>query len=252
MIVSLYGCTSSDKKDTAGMQGVYDMQSVVVNDGTKDTSYANLNQLKIYTDDFMMYGTFNPKTSSAGFGIGSYTFNNGKVVEHVIFSATDSDKVADFTLDITKTPKGYTQIFDIKGTGEKKYKVTEEYSAIGKQVTSPLDGAWQLSKSFKVKGKDTTTSKLTQFKTYYHNHFIWGQYYTDTVTHKTMHTVGYGTFETTTNNKLKETIQNSSFAWMMGKSFEVNFEMNGKDEFTQTIIDTAGVKNMEIFRRLKK
>ena len=81
---SFYPITTAD---TMNMPGVYNMRSQSVTDGTQTQNYPS-KQLKIYTDRFMMYANVNPQDSSASFGIGTYTEDGNKVIEHVMYSAS--------------------------------------------------------------------------------------------------------------------------------------------------------------------
>ncbi|MEO6328150.1 MAG: hypothetical protein ABIO55_04425 [Ginsengibacter sp.] len=51
-------CNSSDKKkENVNIQGAYKMLFQSVNDGKKDTTYTSLQQMKIYTDKYMLNRT---------------------------------------------------------------------------------------------------------------------------------------------------------------------------------------------------
>ncbi|MEP7107520.1 MAG: hypothetical protein ABI760_06045 [Ferruginibacter sp.] len=254
VLLTFLSCNNAEKKETMSMPGAYNMLSQSWNDGKTDTTYTTLKQLKIYTDDFMMYGKVNPADSVSSFGIGSYSADTGVVVEKAIYSASDtsaSDVVANYTLLIEKTPKGYKQVIpEIVSQGQ-KIKLTEDYEADGTVTKSPLDGAWKEIKYYTIKGKDTVINKAVQYKTYYAGHFIFGHTYLDST--GKLHTgMGYGTFEMNGTNKVKENVSASTYYQIRGKSFDIDIEMNGTDEFKQIITNTDGTKDVEVYQRLKK
>ena len=253
-LLALTGCTNSDKKEAMSMPGAYTMLSQSANDGKKDTTYTNLKQLKIYTADYMMYANVDPADSVSSFGIGTYTANDDSITEHVVYNASDTsanDKPADFALVIEKTAKGYKQVIPEIQMGTQKIKLTEEYETSGTAVTSPLDGAWKETKGYDIKGKDTTATKVTQYKTYYAGYFMFGHTYKDS-TGKVHTGTGYGTFAMNGANKVKENVTASAYSQIRGKSFDIDIEMNGADAVKQTITDADGSKAIEFYQRLKK
>ena len=236
------------------MPGAYAMLSQSVNDGKKDTTYTTLKQLKIYTGDYMMYANVNPADSVSGFGIGTYSINADSVTENVVYNASDTSansSPASFSLLIEKTTRGYKQIIPEIKMGDQKLKLTEEYETAGTAAKSALDGAWTETKAYTIKGKDTVANKAVQYKTYYAGHFIFGHTYADST--KKSHTgIGYGTFEMNGTNKVKENVIASTYSQIRGKSFDIDIEMSGTDEFKQIITDPNGDKNVEVYQRLKK
>lgn len=255
VLFALVSCTNTEKKVTQHMPGAYSMLSQSINDGKKDTTYTNMRQLKIYTEDYMMYANINPADSVSGFGIGTYTASDtGTVTENVIYSANDTSANAStnsFTLYIEKTTKGYKQVIPEIGSGEQKFKLTEEYDSVGTPVKSALDGAWKQIKSYGVSGTDTINRTGIQYKTYYAGHFIWGHTYTDS-TNKLHTGMGFGTFAMNGENKVKETVSESTYYEVRGQSVDIDVEMNGADEYKQTITNSKGDKNVEVYQRLKK
>ena len=253
-LLFIIACNSPQKNENISMPGAYKMLSQSVKGPKVDTTYLSLQQLKIYTDDYMMYANINPSDSMSSFGIGTFSAEKDTVTEKVIYSASDSsrnDNGGNFKLVITKTDKGYKQVIpEIESQGQ-KFMLTEEYESAGTAAKSPIDGAWKMSKVFYVKGKDTSTVKATQFKVYYAGHFIWGHSYTDSAQKK--HTgMGFGKFEMNGTNKLKETVAASTYYQIRGQDVELDIEMNGNDEFKQTITNKDGGKSVEIYQRLKK
>ena len=247
-----FGC-KSNVKETPHMPGAYFMISQTINDGKKDTKYTDLKQLKIYTDSFMMYAQVNPGDSVSGFGVGTYTADTGTVFERRIYSAHDTvvGNPATFTLYITNTPTGYTQVIPEISIGSEKSRLTEEYQSVGKTLATPLDGVWKETKFYTVKGKDTTWSKRIQYKAFYAGYFMFGQTVADS-SGKISTGIGFGTFEMNGDNKIKETDLNSTYSIIAGNAFDVDFEMNGADNYLQTIHYPDGSKSVEVYERLTK
>ncbi len=254
VLLGLISCNNADKQENLNMPGAYKMLSQSANDGAKDTTFAGSKQLKIYTEDYMMYANINSPDSVSGFGIGAYNTDSGKVVEHVINIVADSAGNAgtnNFTLMIEKTPKGYKQVIPEMEVGGKKWTLTEAYESVGTAEKSPLDGAWKEIKSYYINGKDTSINTPMQYKTYYAGHFIWGHLYKDS-TNKLLTGIGFGTFTMDAANKVKETLTASTYFQVRGKTVDVAVEINGADEFKQTITSPDGNKQVEVYQRLKK
>ena len=253
LLLLFIGCKSKDKTESTSMPGAYKMLSVSMKSKTVDTTSTSANQLKIYTDDFMMYANINSPDSISGFGIGSYSVNMDTVSEHVIYSANDStsdDTARHYTLHIEKTAKGYIQVIPEMGTGDDKIKLTEDYESVGTATTSALDGAWKLIKRLWIKGADTTVGTPVQYKVYQSGYCIWGNTWTDSLSKK--HTgIGFGTF-TMTGNKVKESMTASTYYDVRGHDFDIDIELNGKDEFTQRMNNADGTKGVEVYMRMKK
>jgi hypothetical protein len=236
------------------MPCAYSMLSQSIYDGKTETSNSARKQLKIYTADYMMYASVNTTDSVSSFGIGSYKANKGTEVENVIYNASDSSSsatAASFTLRIEKTLKGYKQIIPEMAFGDQKIKLTEEYESVGKNITTPLDGAWEQTKAYNITGGVTENRTSKQYKAYYAGHFMFGHTYTDDA-HKLHTGMGYGTFTMAEKNKITENVEASTYYQIRGKSFDIAIEMNGSDEFTQTITETNGDKGVEVYHRLKK
>lgn len=255
VMILAFSCKNKTEKESLDMSGAYTLLYQTINDGTKDSTYSHVKQLKIYTDDYMMYANVNEADSSASFGIGSYGIDSGRVVEYIIYTASDdtiNNETSTFTLDIEKTSKGYKQVIaDIEMQG-KQYKLTEEYDSVGNSVKSPLDGAWKLVETYIIRGNDTIPQDVTEYKVYYGGHFIWGRTGKDSATNKSTTGIGYGAFETPSENKIKEVVTRSSNAPSVGRTFDIDIERKGSDEYTQIIANEAGEKSVELYKRLKK
>jgi len=229
------------------------MTSQTINDGKKDSKYTDLKQLKIYTDSMMMYAQVNPGDSVSGFGVGFYTADTGTVIENNNYSARDTiiNSPATYKLNITTTPDGYTQVIPEIVINSQKSKLTEEYQSVGKAQKAPLDGVWKETDFYIVKGTDTTRSKRTQFKAYYAGYFMYGHTFRDSA-NRNFTGIGFGTFEMNGDNKMKETDLNSTYSIAVGQSFMIDIEMNGTDNYKQTISSPDGSKSVEYYERLKK
>jgi hypothetical protein len=252
VLFAAFGC-KSNVKETPRMAGAYFMISQTVNDGKKDTKDTDLKQLKIYTDSFMMYAQVNPGDSVSGFGVGTYTADTGTVIENSIYSAHDTviTKPGSYTLYITNTPTGYTQVIPEISIASQNSKLTEEYQTVGKAQTTPLDGVWKETKFYTVNGKDTTWGKRIQYKAFYAGYFMFGQTVSDS-SGKVSVGIGFGTFEMNGDNKIKETDLNSTYSIIAGNAFDVSFEMNGADHYSQTINYPDGSKSVESYERMKE
>ena len=254
LLFAVFGCNNKEeKKEAMNMPGAYNMLSQTLNDGKKDREYHNT-QLKIYTGDFMMYAHINSPDSLSGFGIAAYSADTGIITEHTVFHASPAaadSTPATYGLHIETTSKGFKQVIPELQDEGRKIKLTEEYEAVGDTMKTALDGAWKLTASYSIKGTDTAWDKITQYKTYYAGHFIFGHTFTDSAG-KYHSGIGFGTFMMNGPNKVKESITVSTYYEIRGKTVDIDIEMNGADEFKQTITNPGGTKNIELYRRLKK
>jgi len=254
-LLFLISCSQNqgEKKETVIMPGAYMMISQSLKSSTVDTTYHTLQQLKIYTGEYMMFANFYARDSTSGFGIGSYSADKDTVTEKNIYRSSDSvkdDRSTTYTLIITKNDTGYKQIIPEMDLDGQKITTTEDYSSVGTTAKSPLDGVWKEIKTYYVKGKDTTKYNTTQFKAYYGGYYIWGHSYADSV--KKNHTgMGFGKFAINGTNKLKENCITSSYYQVRGQDVDIDFETNGNDEFKQTIKYPNGGQSIEIYQRIK-
>jgi hypothetical protein len=201
-----------------------------------------------------MYAQVNPADSVSAFGVGSYTADTGIVTENVIYSAIDTTYNVThptYKLNITKTPDGYEQLIPEIVINSQKSKLTEVYEAEGTTAKTALDGVWKEINSYSLNGKDTIKNVRTQFKAFYAGYFMFGASFKDSASKD--HTgIGFGTFEMTGDTKMKETDLNSTYSIIAGQSFNIDIEMNGTDNYKQTINNTDGTKSVEFYERLKK
>jgi hypothetical protein len=252
VFLALLSCNS--KKETMLMPGAYNMLSSSTFDGKKDTTYTTLKEFKIYTQDYMMYVNISPRDSVSRFGIGTYSADSGKVIEDIIYGATDStssSNPASFMLLIEKTDKGYKQVIPELVSRGIKYRLTEDYETVSTTAKTPLDGAWKQTKAYRIKGKDTVMQKVIQFKTFFAGHFMFGHTYVDS--NNRQHTgIGYGTFEFNGKDKLKEHVETTTYYQIRGKDIDIDVEMMGQDAYKQTITNADGTKDVEEYQLLKK
>jgi hypothetical protein len=254
LFLAAIGCNNAPEKEALAMSGAYSMLSQSVKGEKVDTSYTSLKQLKIYTDDQMMYANVNPADSVSSFGVGSYSSSMDTITETVLYNASDSsssDSAQSYHLTIQKTEKGYSQVIPEIGMGAQKIKLTEEYETVGTKTTSPLDGLWKMTKGYNVKGTDTSKSDGIQYKIYNAGHFMFGNTWTDST--KKLHTgIGFGTFTMDGTTKVKESVTASTYYQIRGQSFDIEIEMTGTDEFKQTLTSKDGSKIIEYYQRVKK
>src|SRR5687767_12987689 len=89
-LLLLISCDGMNKNDTSDMAGAYSMYRQVINDGTKD-SILDRNQLKIYTDQHIMYASASEADSLANYGVGTYEVKNNKIYEYITFRSSEGN-----------------------------------------------------------------------------------------------------------------------------------------------------------------
>jgi hypothetical protein len=246
----------SCSKTSPDMKGAYKMLSQNMKGDTLDITNNNP-QLKLYTEEYMMWTNYNPADSGSGFGICSYITNGDDVIESAIYSAanaTVSDSTQNYTLAIERTGRGYKQqISSIDQSTGEKWLSTEEYETVSTSKTSPLDGAWVMTNAFYTNDKgETFPIKSTIYRTYYAGNFMFGNTMRDSLNVPTTN-IGFGTFEMNGDSALTETMQTSSYANLVGRKFPIALKWNGPDEFTQTIVGEDGKSSeTETYKRLGK
>jgi hypothetical protein len=240
------------RSQISDMPGAYKLLSKIISIGTTDSVVPDVNQLKIYIEDYFMYaGT---QDSVASFSIGSYTKEGGKLTEHVLFSSSGTSRFepTNLMLDIDKTLQGYKQIF--KDTGPlqgKKFSYMEEYKYVGTKTKCPMDGAWKQLESYGIKNKDTTWDNGINYKICKDGYIIWGDFHRNATTKQLSTFMGFSTFEMK-GNKGTELCINSNYFQNKGKTFTMDIEFRNSNEFKQTITDSlSGIRYVEIFQRLK-
>lgn len=248
----LASCSEAPK--TESIVGVYSMDQAVVSDGTTETvnlaSEGNT-QFKLYTPEAYFF-IYHGKDSSVGFGVGTYTFAAGKIVETNIFNTNTLDSTQVANLDIVQSEKGYTQTIPEFMMNGKKWSLKETYTSIAATGTSALDGVWHQTKSINVTGQDSVVNTYNEYKVFHAGHFMWAAraLENDSSTNYMKH-IGHGTFTLNNNDLTEDLAFSSNMAWVGKYSIPVSF--NGADEFTQTIVDTVNkVTSIKTYKRVSK
>lgn len=240
-------------KESLNMRGAYSMYYQVANDGTQDSLMGN-EQLKLFTDKYVMYAHKRPNDSLAEFGIGTYQIQNGKVIEHMFYTAAGGARQDTFELEINKTGEGYRQVIDFPELQGRRFKLIEDYTTVGKSVTTPIDGAWKQTRMVAISPAGDTAYRNetpTQYKVFQSGHFMWGNTVLDSATQKPVSYFGYGTFDMN-GNQVTEVNTSSSYATeLVGKPMKLNIKLTGKDHYQQTIVGPDGWKQIEYYERLK-
>jgi hypothetical protein len=244
---------STVKKAKGDMQGAYTLLKQVVNDGTKDSTM-QVEQQKIYTRGYMMYAHQLPNDSLAEYGIGTYTIENGKLVEDVFYTSSNGDQKTKVELGIRKTGDGYIQVINFPADSQGvRYTLTEDYKTVSQALSTPLDGAWKQTRStFTPKnGKITGNTSPTQFKVFESGHFIWASTVKDSLTQKPISFFGYGTFGMKGNEVTENNTQTTFAHDLLGKPVTLQIQFTGNDSYTQTIVWPNGDQSVEVYQRLK-
>ncbi|RYZ84829.1 MAG: hypothetical protein EOP04_17220 [Proteobacteria bacterium] len=245
---------SSNTSDSTNieMKGAYAMTKQIGNDGTKDTLLKK-EQLKIYSDHYMMYASPRATDSFGEYVIATYSQNGGQVKEYIFYTSTAGEVKDTALLQISKLPSGYRQVIKYVDSSS-TFILTEDYDKVGKEPTSKLDGAWRLTGDIFINGKgDTTTHrKKTQFKIYQSGYFIWANPNKDPASNNFYSAYGYGTFKMLNDTTTQETNINSTFySQLVGKPVEIQLEFNGTDKYKQTISSGAEGRSVELYEKLK-
>lgn len=244
--------TNVDDNNNLQMKGAYSMLRQVANNGAND-SLMNSEQFKIYTDRYMIY--VHPKAGDtlAEYGVGLYEIKNGKVLEYV-FHNSDSGAVKDtFELNIFKIGNGYKQTIHFTEAEGRRWTLVEDYINVGKDVETPLDGAWKQTKVIRIapNGRRVTQNNPTQFKVFESGHFIWVQTAMDAATNKPVSYYGYGSFDMDGSKKFTEINTSSTFrSDLMGVPVPIQLEFPSKDTYRQTIVYPDGAKMVEEYKKL--
>ena len=251
IVLVLISCNSSSKT-APKMPGAYLMTSQTVNDGTNQTKYTDVKQLKIYTDKYVMYSQVIAADSISSFGVGSYTSDTSGVTENIVYTSRDSsfdDSLRSYKLIIEQNPDGYNQVIPDIMINDTKSQLTEVYQRVGKNQTTPLDGVWKQTKSYDLNGNDTTWFNRTEYKAFNNGYFMFGLTDKDS-SGKISTGIGFGTFSMTDNNQMKETDLNSTYAIIAGQSFMIDVQLNGNDAYRQIITHPDSTKTVEFYQRL--
>jgi hypothetical protein len=243
---------STDDSSNIHMKGAYSMTKQIGNDGTKDTLLKK-EQLKIYSDRYMMYASPRATDSFGEYGIATYSEEGNKVKEYIFYTSTAGEVKDTALLEISKLPAGYKQVIkyvDSNGT----FILTEEYDKVGKEPATKLDGAWRQTKDIFVDKKGDTTRNITktQFKIYESGYFIWANPNKDPASNNFYSAYGYGTYKMLNDTTSQETNINSTFySQLVGKPVDITINFDGNDKYKQTIYGPNGEKSVELYQRLK-
>ena len=261
LVICFIACQDSSDSNTANntndsskvyMKGAYSMTKQIGNDGTKDTLLKK-EQLKIYSDHYMMYASPRATDSFGEYGIATYSEEDDKVKEYIFYTSTAGEVKDTAVLEITKLPNGYKQVIkyvDSNGT----FTLTEEYDKVGKEPSTKLDGAWRQTRDIFVdkKGDTTRNTTKTQFKIYEAGYFIWANPNKDPASNNFYSAYGYGTYKMLNDTTSQETNINSTFySQLVGKPVNIAIVFDGNDKYKQTIYGPNGEKSVELYQRLK-
>lgn len=244
--------SSTSDSTNIEMKGAYSMTKQIGNDGTKDTLLKK-EQLKIYSDRYMMWASPRATDSFGEYGIATYSMEGDKVKEYVFYTSTAGEVKDTAELEIAKLPNGYRQVIRFIDSSS-TFILTEDYDKVGKEPDTRLDGAWELTGDIFIDGKgDTITNhKKTQFKIYQSGYFIWANPNKDPSSNNFYSAYGYGTYKMLNDTTSQETNINSTFySLLVGKPVEVHIEFVGTDKYKQTISSGAEGRSVEIYQRLK-
>jgi hypothetical protein len=250
--ISMLLIVSCKNQTNVDMVGAYSLNTQVLNDGSKD-SVIDRKQLKIYTNGYFMYASPNVTDSFANFGIGKYIVRGDKLHEYRFYTAEAGDKQDSFTVTINDNSDGYQQVIDAIHISGKDYKLTESYESVSTEAKSPLDGAWKQVRNIYINknGDSSVNNNPLEYKVFQSGYFIWAITVQDSTKRRTS-VFGYGPFEMIGNNKMKETVANTTFvSGLLGKTYEVDLEFPSADMYRQTITFANGDKSVEVYERLK-
>jgi hypothetical protein len=250
--LAIISCKNSTS--VINMNGAYSMIKQNFKGYKIDTTSAENRQLKIYIDSIMMYALVNPSQDVSAFAIGNFAINSGKLIENIIYNATENLQSTDIlsdTVSITKNDTGYVQEMSKILSDKGQIKITETYRSTAANATSLLDGIWKQVSSYALHGNDTITHKDIEYKAFYAGNFAYGDYYTDSLQQKSTG-ISYGTFSIDSSHRLTEMITVSTWPELNGKTFVLDIMTNGNDFFTQTATNATGDKEISVYERLEK
>ena len=236
--------------NTSSFDGVYNM---VPEGGQGDTAYLQKKQLKMYTDGYVMYVGINPADSAGSFGVGTFSFDSGRLTENMIYGAADSvanTKTFSTTTTITQNGKGYTQA---AGSTEKK-GLAEKYEPLAESAgPSVLDGAWKQVSGYSFKDRDTIFWNDAQYKVFYKGNFVYGNYagVSGTANRKRTYT-SWGSFSISGDTLMKETVTASNVGVLNGKSFDIHITINGENNYSETHQGAGGQTEVITYQRMKR
>jgi hypothetical protein len=239
-------------KDSLNMQGAYLLRKQVVKHDNID-SVLKIDQFKIYTDRHVFYVSPETENSSADFAIGTYTVQNGKLVEYIFYIGSKADHKDTFELKVHKNINGHTQIFE-KATDKGKLEFTADYERVGKSdLITPLDGIWRQIKNTYIpkSGNENTNTGSIQYKGYQSGYFVFASS-SPGFGKKPVIRFGYGSFEMNGKDQEMEVNINTNMSVAsIGKPLALQLEFFGNDRYQQTLVFSNGDRVIEVYERLK-
>jgi hypothetical protein len=251
VLIVLAGCHGATKK--VSMNGAYSLNKQNFKGTTIDTTSFENRQLKIYTDSIMMYVLVNPPQDVSAFAVGKYSFSGGKLIENILYNATENLQSTDIfsdTVDIEKNDTGYIQTMSKRTTGNGAIKITGTYHTAGANTASLIDGVWKQVSSYALRGNDTIWHQDMEYKAFYGGYFSYGDYFSDSTQQKRTG-ISYGTFSMDSSHNLTETITASTWPELIGQTFVLDIRTDGKDSFIQATYNATGDKEISTYERVK-
>jgi hypothetical protein len=223
------GANSEDSTEFQ-LQGAYSLIKQTGNDGTKDTLLKK-EQLKIYSDQYMMYASPRATDSFGEYGIALYKRRGNEVTEYIFYTSSGGEVKDTALLHISKLPNGYRQVIEYRDTNS-TFTLTEDYDRVGKEPRTALDGAWRQVRNIQINGKGDTTANnpSNQFKVYESGYFIWANPTRDPSSNNFTSIYGYGTYKWLNNKETEEVNISSTFSSLLvGKPVKIDIEFEGDD-----------------------
>ncbi|WP_339695809.1 hypothetical protein [uncultured Marixanthomonas sp.] len=135
LITILISASTTDQQEKNTLKGVWELQDQYMykNNMVVDTieNYKNSRQVKMYTNNKVMWTRYNPKDSVEWFGYGNYIVKDGTLEERLEYGSfqmmkiIDTTKVFRFNLEMTKST--FSQIA-LDEQGNKYY--SENYTRV--------------------------------------------------------------------------------------------------------------------------
>lgn len=255
IIMVIAACTiaviSATGQNNLNMVGAWQMTKQIANDGKKDTLLKQ-EQLKIYTQGYMMYASPRATDSFGEYGIATYRVEGDRVVENIFYTSSAGEVTDSAHLKVTKLDDGYRQVIDYSDQNGKLLLI-EDYKKVGKPTKTPLDGAWKQVRNTYITANGDTTHRpgVTQFKVYQSGYFIWANPNQDPASNNFVTAYGYGTFKMNGNKRCVETNVNSTYHDLVGRPVNIDIEMISDNAYKQTITNEDGSKSIEVYERLR-
>ena len=247
-ILPWLSCKQEEKKG-ASMSGAYQLTQMSYKGGGIDTTIQGSQQVKIYSPTHYMFASLGAD-SSVGFGFGAYDQEGDVITEHNTYRPGYLDSAMSVRVEVKRTDNGYEQHIPELMVSGVSYAMDEKYTQLPAGTSSVLDGAWEQVKSITVKGTDTVTASVKQFKMYQGGYFLFVHQYSDSA-QKAHSGFGFGTF-TVSGNTVTEKNSLSNYKALVGMPISVAFQMDGDDAYSQSITDTTNHSvTTEYYKRVK-